>query len=120
MSTFETLSKRLSEVEDRLAALPPDAFNERITLRDEERDLRTQLRTAGHEQFGEDEAEILRLQIADLERRIEAARGVRLSASVGAATGYGGGIDPQLINNHTQAEISSKVKNVFYMHTIEN
>ena len=96
MESIETLAQQLGDVEDRLAALPADAFNERITLREEEREIRSRLREAGHTFFGEDEAAILRLQITDLERRIEAARSARLSASVGAATGYGGGIDPDV------------------------
>jgi hypothetical protein len=98
MSTIEALTRRIGEIEDRLAALPADAFNERITLHEEERELRTELRHAGHELFGEDETEMLRLQIADLERRIEAARGVRLSASAAAQTGRGGGIDPEHVH----------------------
>jgi len=95
MSTIEALTRRIGEIGDRLAALPADAFNERITLHEEERELRTELRRAGHELFGEDEAGMVRRRIADIERRIRDVRGTRLSASVGAATGYGGGIDPE-------------------------
>ncbi len=64
MRSIEDVAQRLREVEDRLATFPSDAFDARITLRVEERELRGQLRTLGTEQFGADEAEMVRARVA--------------------------------------------------------
>lgn len=95
MGTVEDLIRLLSDVTARLETIPADAYGERITLREEERELRGRLREAGNLLSGPEDLESLRRRIREIEHRIEAAVGNRLSASAAAQTGRGGGIDPR-------------------------
>ena len=98
MSTVEDLIRLLSDVTARLETLPADAYGERVTLRQEERELRGRLREAGNALSGPEDIASLRRRIREIERRIDAALGNRLSASAAAQTGRGGGIDPRYVH----------------------
>ncbi|MFQ5555192.1 MAG: hypothetical protein ACE5GC_07485 [Acidimicrobiia bacterium] len=98
MTSINDLLARINEVDERLAALPREAFGERLTLREERKALTARLRVEGATLRDEKDDAAIRRRIAVLEHRIEEARGNRLSASAAAQTGRGGGIDPRFVH----------------------
>lgn len=91
------LRLRLLDIEAALQSLPPDAFGQRLDLRTEQAAIREELRSRS---LAGDllTADQLELRIAHLERQITAHYANRLSHISGPQTGYGGGIDPQILH----------------------
>ena len=98
VASINDLLARITDIDDRLAALPADAFDERITLREDRSALTALLRSEGAALSDAKDLAAIRRRVAVLEHRIEEARGNRLSASAGAQTGRGGGIDPRYVH----------------------
>lgn len=91
------LRRRLVEIDAALQSLPADAYGTRLDLRTEQRAIREELRARS---LAGDllTADQLELRIAHLERQIDAHYANRLSHLSGPQTGYGGGIDPQVLH----------------------
>ncbi len=104
------LRARLIGIATALDALPADAFGPRLDLRMEQSSIREELRARS---LAGDllTADQLELRIAHLERQIEAHYGNRLSHLSGAQTGYGGGIDPQILHQmHRQMDETAGIE----------
>lgn len=90
--------RELARVQDELRAVPPDEFTRRQDLRDREEALRAELRSFAAGWTDHFSIDQLKGRIADTERRIKEHYGNRLSHTAGPQTGYGGGLDPQILH----------------------
>lgn len=92
-SDLDDVRRELAVLAERLAALPADAFSERLDIRGRQAELREIVRrhAVAGDLLGADQ---IRRRIAVVRRQIEAHYGNRLSTRVGPQTGMGGGLDP--------------------------
>lgn len=95
---FSQTVRELARVQDELRTVPHDEYAKRQDLRDREDELRAELRSFGADWTDHFSIDQLRRRIADTERRIKDHYGNRLSHTSGAQTGYGGGLDPQILH----------------------
>ena len=88
----------LTRVQDELRGVPDGDFARRQDLHDREAELRAELRSLGADWTDHFSIDQLKRRIAQTERRITDHFGNRLSHTSGAQTGYGGGLDPQILH----------------------
>ena len=100
---FGATLRELSDVQARLAECPADDIAQRALLRRREDELRDELRaysTAWTDHLSIDQ---LKRKIVELEERIQAHYGNRLSHTSGMQTGFGGGLDPKVLHEMNRA-----------------
>ncbi len=95
---FSETIQELTRVQDELRTVPADDFARRQDLREREEELRAGLRSLSADWTDHFSIDQLRRRIADTERRITDHYGNRLSHTAGPQTGYGGGLDPQIMH----------------------
>ncbi len=100
---FAETVQELARVQDELRRVPPGEFSTRQDLRDREDELRAELRSLGTDWTDHFSIDQLKKRIAEAERRITDHFGNRLSHTSGAQTGYGGGLDPQILHRMHRA-----------------
>lgn len=88
----------LTSVQDQLRGVPEGDFVRRQDLNDREAELRAELRSLGADWTDHFSIDQLKRRITQTERRITDHFGNRLSHTSGAQTGYGGGLDPQILH----------------------
>ena len=102
LTDLDDIRRELVVLAERLDSLPADAFDERLTAKMRQSELRDAVRNIG---LAGDilSADQLERQIATLRSRIESHYGNRISHSSGAQTGLGGGLDPKYLHEMHRA-----------------
>jgi hypothetical protein len=95
---FSQTMRELTRVQDELRGVPKADYARRQDLHDREDEPRVELRSLGAGWTDHFSIDQLKRRIADTERRIIDHFGNRLSHTSGAQTGYGGGLDPQILH----------------------
>jgi hypothetical protein len=96
ITDLDDIRTELTVLADRLERLPTEAFNERLTIRMRQDELRDWARTLQTNALAGDimSADQLERRIGMLRERIRQHYGNRLSSSSGPQSGMGGGLDP--------------------------
>lgn len=94
---LDAVRLELIALADQLDGLAPDAFAERLTVRERQAELREVVRNhvVAGDLFSADQ---VGRQIDLLKSRISAHYGNRLSSISGPSTGFGGGIEPRALH----------------------
>ncbi len=97
IADLDDIRRELIVLAEQLDSLPEDAFEERLTAKMRQTELRDAVHKIG---LAGDilSADQLERQIATLRSRIEAHYANRISHSSGAQTGLGGGLDPKILH----------------------
>lgn len=102
LTDLDDIRRELTVLAERLDALPRDAYDERLTVKMRQSELREAARRIA--MAGDIlSADQLERQIEVLRSRIEAHYGNRLSHSSGPQSGMGGGLDPRYLHEMNRA-----------------
>ncbi len=107
---LDAIRHELIELADRLDNLEPDAFAERLTVRERQAELREIVRN--HIVAGDLlSADQVGRQIDLLKSRINAHYANRLSSMSGPSTGFGGGIEPRALHEmNRRMDVSADIE----------
>ena len=105
LADLDDIRTELIVLAERLQRLPADAFNERLTIRMRQEELREAVRTAQTHALAGDmmSADQIERRIDGLRERIRQHYGNRLSSSSGPQSGMGGGLDPKYLHQMNRA-----------------
>lgn len=108
---FKQTLRDLVEVQELIGEVPNHDVPRRQELRDREAQLRARLRTFSAGWTDHLSIDQLRRRIAVVERRLEQHYGNRLSHTSGGQSGFGGGLDPQILHRmHRAMDKSADLK----------
>ena len=100
---FTFALRELADVQRQLGEVDPTNFALRQELRDRETALREEVRSYSDNWTDHLSIDQLRRRIAELESRLEDHYGNRLPHTSGGQTGFGGGLDPQVLHQMNRA-----------------